>query len=157
MNSIGIPILITGGSNKIDLQVKQEIPQAPNIYNFIGKTSLVEYFALSQLSSAYIGMDTLNMHIAASQNKRVFAIFGPTKLSMWSPWSNNLQKAAKDNMPLQTYGNITIFQSSLPCEVCGNTGCGSNHGNNQFKYIIKPEEIFKEVDNWYKENNISIL
>ena len=49
------------------------------------------YFALSELSLAYIGMDTLNMHIAAAQNKRIFAIFGPTNLTMWSPWSNELK------------------------------------------------------------------
>ena len=149
LNSLGIPILITGSNNKIDTQIKKEIPNASNIYNFIGKTTLEEYFVLSQFSLAYIGMDTLNMHIASSQNKRVFAIFGPTKLSMWSPWSNKLQMAAKDNKPIQSYDNVTIFQSSLPCEFCGKVGCGSNHGKNEFSYNIKPEEIFKEVKAWY--------
>ena len=152
LNSLGIPILITGTSNKIDSQIESEIPNASNIYNFIGKTTLEEYFALSHLSEAYIGMDTLNMHIASSQNKPVFAIFGPTKLSMWSPWSNKLQMAAKDNKSIQRYDNITIFQSSLSCEYCGKVGCGSNHGKNQFLFNITPEEIFKEVKIWYSKN-----
>ena len=152
LESLGLPILITGSNNKIDLKIKKEIPKAPNVYNFIGKTSLEEYFVLSQLSSAYIGMDTLNMHIAASQNKPIFAIFGPTKLSMWSPWSNILQKAAKNNKPIQSYDNITIFQSSSPCEVCGIVGCGNNHGKNEFPYDVKPEEIFNEVEKWYIKN-----
>ena len=152
LESLGLPILITGSNNKIDLKIKKEIPKAPNVYNFIGKTSLEEYFVLSQLSSAYIGMDTLNMHIAASQNKPIFAIFGPTKLSMWSPWSNILQKAAKNNKPIQSYDNITIFQSSSPCEVCGIVGCGNNHGKNEFNYVVKPEEIFNEVEKWYIKN-----
>jgi heptosyltransferase III len=152
LDELGIPILITGSNNKIDLQIKKEIPKSSNIYNFIGKTTLEEYFALSQLSLAYIGMDTLNMHIAASQNKRIFAIFGPTKLSMWSPWSNILQKAAKNNEPMQSYDNITIFQSSSPCTVCGEVGCGSNHGKNEFHYVVTPEEIFNEVEKWYIKN-----
>jgi heptosyltransferase III len=151
LSTLGLPILITGSSSKIDLKIKQEIPIESNIYNFIGKTSLEEYFALSQLSSAYIGMDTLNMHIAASQNKPIFAIFGPTNLNMWSPWSNTLQKAAKTNKPIQSYDNITIFQSSSPCEVCGLVGCGSNHGKNEFPYEVTPEEIFNEVKKWYKK------
>jgi len=151
LSKFGLPILITGSSNKVDLKIKQEIPSESNIYNFIGKTSLEEYFALSQLSLAYIGMDTLNMHIAASQNKPIFAIFGPTNLNMWSPWSNTLQKAADNNKPIQSYDNITIFQSSSPCEVCGLVGCGSNHGKNDFPYMVTPEEIFNEVEKWYKK------
>jgi heptosyltransferase-3 len=152
LNELGIPILITGSNNQIDSKIKKEIPEASNIYNFIGKTTLEEYFALSQLSLAYIGMDTLNMHIAASQNKRIFAIFGPTNVKMWSPWSNFLQKAAKDNKPIQTYENITLFQSSLPCESCGIVGCGSNHNKDEFSYNIKPLEIFNEVLKWHRKN-----
>ena len=52
-------------------------------------------------------------------------------------------------MPIQTYGNNTIFQSSLPCEVCGVSGCGSNHGKDNFPHNIKPEEIFNPIKEWY--------
>ena len=151
LSQIGISILITGSTNYIDSKIKKEIPKLSNIYNFIGETSLKEYFALSQLSLAYIGMDTLNMHIAASQNKRIFAIFGPTNIKMWSPWSNVLQNATKDNKPIQTYENITLFQSSLPCKSCGLIGCGSNHNTDVFPYNIKPSEIFNEVISWYSK------
>ena len=150
LNTLGIPIIITGGNNKIDLDIKNEIPQLLNIYNFIGETTLKEYFILSEMSLAFIGMDTLNMHIAASQNKRIFAIFGPTKLSMWSPWSNLEKTATSLNKPIQSYGRNTIFQSSLPCEVCGVFGCGHNHGINEFSYDIDPELVFNQVNNWFK-------
>ena len=150
LSKLNVPIIITGGKDKIDMTIKQEIPLLDNVYNFIGETTLEEYFALSKLSICYVGMDTLNMHIAASQNKPIFAVFGPTKLSMWSPWSNTLQSAAFDNKPTQTYDNITLFQSSAPCNVCGSIGCGSNHGKNEFSYIIKPEDIFNKVEKWYK-------
>jgi heptosyltransferase III len=149
LNTLKIPIIITGSKNEIDLNIKKELPNFDNLNDFIGETSLEEYFALSELSSAYIGMDTMNMHIAAAQNKRIFAIFGSTNLSMWSPWSNFLQKATKDNKPLQTYDNVTIFQSSLPCKVCGIVGCGNNHGKNEFPHTIEPEMIFNEVQKWY--------
>ncbi len=154
LQSLGIPILITGGNNQIDLQIKKEIPEFLNVYNFIGETSLQEYFVLSQFCSAYIGMDTLNMHIAAAHNKPIFAIFGPTKLSMWSPWSNNLQTATRHNKPIQVYDNITIFQSSLPCDECGNVGCGSIHGKNEFTYSINPEDIFNIIKKWYNKKSV---
>ena len=96
LSSLGLSIVITGSNNKIDSEIKLNLPSLPNVFDFISETTLEEYFALSSLSLAYIGMDTLNMHIAASQNKRIFAIFGPTNLSMWSPWSNQLELSAKD-------------------------------------------------------------
>ena len=150
LSSLGIPIIVTGGSSKVDLRIKKEIPEKENIYNFIGKTSLEECFALSKLSLAYIGMDTLNMHVAASYDKTIFAIFGPTNINMWSPWSNKLKRATKNNKPTQTYHNITIFQSSYPCEICGLVGCGNNHGMNEISYSMQPEEVFLEVSRWYE-------
>jgi heptosyltransferase-3 len=151
LNTLGIPIVITGGNNDIDQQIKKEILPQKNVFNLIGLTSLKEYFILSELSDGYIGMDTLNMHIAASQNKRVFAIFGPTNLSMWSPWSNLLKSGTLQNQPVQTYGLNTIFQGSLPCVACGKAGCDDNHGKSDCLYMINPEKIFHEISNWYKD------
>ena len=153
LNTLEIPIVITGGNTEIDLKIKGEIPALTNIYNLIGETSLKDYFILSELALAYIGMDTLNMHIAASQGKRIFAIFGSTKLSMWSPWSNQLQKSTSINSPIQTYGENTIFQCFLPCKICGLIGCGNNHGMNEFPSIIEPKDIYIEIKNWYQSKD----
>ncbi|MBL7004653.1 MAG: glycosyltransferase family 9 protein [Gammaproteobacteria bacterium] len=150
LNKLGMPILITGSNGKIDVEIKASIPNLDNIFNWIGETTLEEYSALSKLSSAYIGMDTLNMHIAASQNKRIFAIYGPTKLSMWSPWSNDLQIFATQDKPKQTYGNITIFQADMPCVACGKAGCDDRHGKSECLDHISPEDIFNEVKDWYQ-------
>ena len=149
LSKLEIPIILTGGNNPIDLELKKQMPSLPFVFDFIGDTSIEEFFALSKLSLGYIGMDTLNMHIAASQNKRIFAIFGSTKLSMWAPWSNELMSSSSINKPLQTYGKNTIFQSSLPCKVCDKVGCGNNHGLKEFPYDIEPEKIFNEIKNWY--------
>lgn len=151
LSNLGIPIVITGSKNLIDSEIKANLPCLPNIYDFIGETSLEEYTALSSLSDAYIGMDTLNMHISASQDKRIFAIFGPTNLSMWSPWSNDLKTSASDNMPLQTYSKITIFQADMPCVACGLAGCDNKHGKSECLYRISPISIFNEVEKWFKK------
>ena len=134
---------------KIDLEIKKNAPPLENIFNWIGQTSIEEYIALSGLSQGYIGMDTLNMHIAAAQNKRVFAIFGPTILSMWSPWYNKLQRSATIDMPKQTYGDITIFQANMPCVACGKAGC-NNKGISECLDNIVPQVIINEVEKWFK-------
>ena len=143
-----MPIIITGGNSQLDTEIKSNIPCLNNIFNWIGKTTLAECFALSELSSAYIGMDTLNMHIASSQNKRIFAIFGPTNLKMWSPWSNKSQKCTSENRPVQTYDDITIFQANIPCVACGKAGCDDKHGKSECLDYIDPKAIFNEVSYW---------
>lgn len=149
LSSLGILIIVTGSNNKIDLEIKKQLPSLPNIVDFIGETTLEEYFALCKLSSAYIGMDTLNMHIAAAQNKRIFAIYGPTNLRMWSPWSNVLELSAVKDMPIQSYGNITIFQANMACVACGRAGC-EDSGESQCLNNIDPKSIFNEIKNWHK-------
>ena len=149
LNTLDIPIVITGSKNKLDLEIKKELPKLRNLYDFIGLLTLEEYFALSQFSLSYIGMDTLNMHIAAVQNKQIFAIFGPTNLRMWSPWSNDQKMAASENRPMQTYGKITIFQSSLPCVACGKAGCTDNNQRSECLYTIDPVKIFKHIEKYF--------
>ena len=150
LNQLNIPIIVTGGNNEIDLEIKNNLPLLENIFNWIGQTSIEEYIALSGLSQGYIGMDTLNMHIAAAQNKRVFAIFGPTRLSMWSPWSNKLQRSATIDMPEQTYGDVTIFQANMQCVACGKAGCNNKKGISECLDNINPQVIFNEVEKWFK-------
>ena len=99
-------------------------------------------------------MDTLNMHIAASQSKRIFAIFGPTNVQMWSPWSNELQKSSVINQPIQTYGNITLFQADMQCVACGKAGCNNDFNISECLYKIEPSIISDNVIRWYENIRI---
>jgi len=151
LSDLGIYILVTGSSSEIDLGIKRTIPVRKNIINLIGKISLEEYLILSSLSKCFIGMDTLNMHIAASQNKKIFAIFGPTILKMWSPWSNSTNSCASINQQVNKYGNVTIFQADLPCVACGNMGCNNEYDESACLNHIDPEIIYKEVKNFLND------
>ena len=146
LNTLNIPIIITGGKSRLDSKIANEIPNLKNIYNLIEETTLEEFIALSDMSIAYIGMDTLNMHIAASQNKYVFAIFGPTFHKIWSPWSNICECYAKINTkPLTIYKNIYLFQANMNCVPCGKAGCDDKGGKSKCLYNIEPEFIFQKV------------
>ena len=148
LNRLGVPIVVTGSKSVLDMEIKRTLPKLDNVYDFIGLTSMDELIALSDRSLAYIGADTLNMHIAASQNKRIFAIFGPTILSAWSPWCNGLCSGTRLNSAVQTYGNVTLFQAAMPCVACGKAGCDDNHGVSECLYHIDPEVITNEIDQW---------
>ncbi len=133
-----INLIITGGKTTLDMQISQELPQSTYIHNFIGKTSIDELFALVHLSSGYIGMDTLVMHIAASFDKPIFAIFGPTLTSMWRPWQNDSRQLIK------------IFQAPMPCVPCGKAGCDDKHGKSECLYNINPYTLAEEIINFAK-------
>jgi heptosyltransferase III len=148
LNSLGIALVVTGSKSSLDLEIKRSIPKLKNVHDFIGETTIDEFIALSDRSLAYIGADTLNMHIAASQNKRIFAIYGPTLVSMWSPWSNSLHTGTHKNSPSQTYGDITLFQADMSCVSCGKAGCDDRHGVSECLCKIDPDIIYKEVEQW---------
>ena len=148
LNSLNIPIIVTGGISDIDQEISKNLPSLQNISNLIGETTIDEYIALAKLSRGFIGMDTLNMHIAASFGKRVFAIFGPTDLKMWSPWVNIELYNKISNTPKQTYHNVTIFQANMPCVACGRAGCNDQHDESLCLNYIDPELIYKEVENY---------
>jgi heptosyltransferase III len=150
LSQLEIPILITGGNNQIDKDVKRRLPKLPNIFDYIGDTTLEELVAINHLSAAYIGMDTFNMHLAASESKPIFAIFGPTNLKMWSPWSNKLKTSAVSDSPKQIYDKITIFQANMACVACGKAGCGDKHLKSDCLYNIDPLSVFNEVKKWYQ-------
>ncbi len=145
LNRLGVSIVVTGSRSALDLEIKSRLPQLNNVYDVIGMTSMDELIALSAGSIAYIGVDTLTMHIAASQNKRIFGIFGPTILSAWSPWCNGLGSGTRLNSPVQTYGNVTLFQADMPCVACGHAGCDDNHGISECLYLIDPDVIISEI------------
>ena len=129
----GLTLIATGGNTPIDQRIKTELPHHPQCHNWIGQTNLSELIALISLSQGYIGMDTLVMHIAASLNKPVFAIFGPTLTSVWSPWKNE---------PTQ---KIHVFQADMPCVPCGKAGCDNRHGKSQCLDHIPPRTIAQEM------------
>jgi heptosyltransferase-3 len=148
LDRLGVPMVVTGSKSALDLEIKRTLPKLACVHDFIGETSMEELIALSDRSLAYIGADTLNMHIAASQNKRIFAIYGPTLLSAWSPWCNELRTGTKMNRPVQTYGNITLFQADMACVACGKSGCDDHHGVSECLHRIDPDTIYQEVKQW---------
>ncbi len=153
LNSLNIPIIITGGRSAVDLKISASLPKLKNIYDLTGKTTLEEFIAISDNSFAYIGADTLNMHIAASQNKNIFALFGPTFHRIWSPWSNINSTYAKNVKLNQKYDKIHIFQAQMDCVPCGLAGCDNRGGKSECLEKILPQTIFKEVTNALENAN----
>jgi heptosyltransferase-3 len=141
---LGLDIIVTGGPSEIDMKTSKEIDDInkfDHVHNLIGETSFDVYAALVEQSEFYLGMDTVNMHIAAALNKKIYAIFGPTFPLIWGPWSNEAQSGASHSYGSEEYGNVKIFQAKLPCVPCGMAGCDDKHGRSECLYQIPPKII----------------
>jgi len=147
LSKLEIPIVITGGKSSLDLKIKEEIQQLKNVHDFIGEISIEEYIELSRLAMCYVGMDTLNMHIAASQNKNSFIISGPTNMKIWAPWSNPISNNTSLNSK-----RSKVFQANMDCVPCGRAGCDDMHGLSECLYRIDPLLIFNEIKNFIDIN-----
>ena len=74
---------LVGTSN--DAEICSEIyksTDSPNIYDYSGKTSLVELCDIFQISRILLCNDSGAMHLANAMSTSVVALFGPTEPSM---------------------------------------------------------------------------
>jgi heptosyltransferase-3 len=145
LDSLDVPIIVTGGKSEIDLKFASEIPALKKVHSLIGKISLEECAALTDMSLAYVGVDTFNCHLASAFNKPMFVMLGPTIPEIWSPWSNALQTAGSRSQTVQTYGCITLFQSSIECAPCGHSKCGDSDRYSLCMDDIDPYTVFDAV------------
>jgi len=148
LSKLGFDIIVTGGKSAVDQQTSQEINSFndfKNVHNLIGETSFEVYAALTHKAEFYVGMDTVNMHIAAALNKKIYAILGPTLPLVWGPWSNEKQSGASKSYGSEQYGNINLFQAKIPCVPCGMAGCDDKHGKSECFFQIKPEVILDRI------------
>lgn len=61
--------------------------KAPNVVSLAGKLTLPSLAAAIAGAKLFIGVDSAPMHMAAALNVPMVALFGPTKLHAWRPWS----------------------------------------------------------------------
>ena len=112
------------------------------------KETIDGYFDLIMTDKIKITSPYLSWYkITINKDNRVHSIYGSDKVA-------NLEicqeVSATDDMAIQTYGNVTIFQADMPCVACGNAGC-DNYGKSDCLYNISPGLVFKEIEDWYQK------
>lgn len=59
------------------------------VFSLAGELALTQLAALIDGARLFIGVDSAPMHMAAALSTPCVALFGPTKLQHWRPWSDN--------------------------------------------------------------------
>ena len=95
--TLGLPVLVTAGRDPFEVQFTRElIAQSPPDHHEIGTLTVNQLGALLQNSAAFIGVDSMPMHLAVALGKPGLALFGPTDEKVWGPWHSRLAVLRND-------------------------------------------------------------
>jgi heptosyltransferase-3 len=87
----GLPVLVTSGRDPFEIQFTRElVAAAPPDFHELGTLSVNQLGALLQNAAAFVGVDSMPMHLAAALGKPGIALFGPTDEKIWGPWHSPL-------------------------------------------------------------------
>jgi heptosyltransferase-3 len=128
----GLHVALTCSPDPVEVAMTAEIERlargqlnnAPGrLMNLGGKMSLPLLAALLKLSKFYVGVDSAPMHMAAAMNVPQVALFGPSWVQEWRPWSEQATVIyAGDFGPLPHPDSIntddtTRLLAAIPTEV----------------------------------------
>ncbi|SFU11472.1 heptosyltransferase-3 [Kosakonia arachidis] len=88
----GHTIVLTAGPDKKELSMVDRILRASpqtGVISLAGELSLRQLASLIDHADLFIGVDSVPMHMAAALQTPCVALFGPSKLTFWSPWQVN--------------------------------------------------------------------
>lgn len=123
-----------------------------DIPSAVGKLS--EVFSLNQLAAAlakakaYIGIDTVITHIAATVGVPTIALFGPTWTKYWAPWPNGCHEVSPfvRNKGIQKVANVTVVQKEWDCVPCNKEECAiSSRNKMECLEELSVEEVFESL------------
>ncbi len=126
LNDNFLPI-ISGGNDAKKRAHKLSEVFSNSIINLVSRVSLLQFGAAVDMSDLFFGVDSGPMHIAASTETPIIAIFGPNIKEISGPWRKN---------------DVHILDKELSCRPCRQRECPYN-----FKCIrdISPHEVFDKI------------
>jgi heptosyltransferase-3 len=94
---LNLPILVTAGRDPFEVEFTNDlIGLAPPDFDEVGTFTVSQLGALLQNCAAFVGVDSMPMHLAAALDKPGVALFGPTDEKVWGPWQSRLTVLRND-------------------------------------------------------------
>ena len=122
----GFKTVFFGGKSDIEIVEKVVAQCKAKPVVFTGKLSLLELAAMIQKCAVFVSADSGPMHIAASQQVPVVALFGPTSPKRYGPYHSTHQ----------------IIQPDSDCIMCGTGECKLDKSCME---TISPEKVYQAV------------
>ncbi len=123
-------IVITSGPAQAEQDLVNSIVRKTNgtIINLAGQLDLYEFAALLEMSSCFVGVDSVPMHMAAALSVPAVVLFGPSNEYLWGPWMCDHR----------------IVTETVSCRPCGLDGCGNSKISDCLQ-MISPQKVITAV------------
>lgn len=123
-------IFLFGGKDEINLLNKLSVDlESPNIYNFVGKTNIMETAYLASKCKMVFGVDTGVQHIADALGIKTISIFGPT-----NPYTHGAYSS-----------KATFVYTNIECQFCYNTKKYLCCDNRRCMNLINVDDVIDKV------------
>ena len=120
-------VLLVGGPEDVRRAETIAKQEQASVFSLAGQVGLRELRELIDRADLFIGTDSGPMHIAASTDTPIVALFGPTLPAHFRPWRENTRLIEKDfdcrsscRQRECTYGDFRCLQTITPEEVYAN-------------------------------------
>ncbi|MBM3116529.1 putative lipopolysaccharide heptosyltransferase III [Jeongeupia naejangsanensis] len=127
----GDTVVLSAAPSKAELdwiaQLKMKL--ARPVADLSGQLSLKELGALIAGARAFVGVDSVPMHLAAATQTPAVALFGPSGDIEWGPWRSPHR----------------LITEPFSCRPCGQDGCGGSKVSDCLT-AITPERVLAELD-----------
>ena len=89
LDALGYQVVLSGGPESREAETVALIQSAAKSrpVSIAGQISLHEFGFILGSARMFLGIDTLAMHLAAAMRTPTVALFGPSVVSAWTPWS----------------------------------------------------------------------
>lgn len=122
LSNKGIKLYLTGGSGEDEMKYVNEVSRSmpASTVNLCGKLRFAETSELIASCSIYVGVDTVNTHIAAAHGVPTVAIFRSGNPFCWGPWPAGYASEKSPWKPhgSQRNGNVVIVQRDVDNDTC---------------------------------------
>tara|TARA_Y100001970_G_scaffold288961_1_gene417888 strand:- start:6707 stop:7756 length:1050 start_codon:yes stop_codon:yes gene_type:complete len=95
----GFKVVMSSGPEISEITYLNEIESMckTKLINLGGKTSLIQLAELIKNAHFFIALDSVASHLGAAVGARGLALFGPSKVENWRPWSEDISVISRSN------------------------------------------------------------
>lgn len=103
LRQLPLKVVITTGPGAFECDYGNEVlNESSKVVSEIGTLQPHQLGAIIEGSGAFVGMDSMPMHLAAALKIPGVALFGPTDPAKWGPWHSELRVVRSEDSPLST-------------------------------------------------------
>jgi len=123
----GVTLYLTGGNGEEERRYLRSVMDSmpASSVDLSGKLRFAEVSELIANCAIYVGIDTVNSHIAGAQGAPAVVLFGPGDPRRWGPWPKDFESSASPwkSIGSQRIGNVMVVQAEAACDTCEKGKC----------------------------------